>query len=81
MTANYTAYCGRNELLTSDNFADAITAAEQCLATSPASLVHIRRDSDAKSVKASPAVEYFYARWTPEAILNLVGQDLDKKAL
>lgn len=81
MTANYTAYCGRNELLTSDNFADAITAAEQCLVTSPAPLVHIRRDSDAKSVIASVALDYYAADWTPEEIYDLLGRDMDGEAL
>jgi hypothetical protein len=53
--STYTAYCGRRELLTSDNFADAMTAADQCLETAPASLVHIRRSTDGRSVKAGIA--------------------------
>ena len=78
---SYTAYCGRKELLTSNSFADAGIAAEQCLVTSPASLVHIRRDSDAKSVIASVALDYHAANWTPEEIYDLLGRDMDGEAL
>ena len=78
---SYTAYCGRKELLTSNSFADAGTAAEQCLVTSPAPLVHIRRDSDAKSVIASVALDYHAANWTPEEIYDLLGRDMDGEAL
>lgn len=77
----YTAYCGRNELLTSENFADVLTSADQCLETYPMSLVHIRRDSDGKSVKAGIAGDYFMARWTPDAIYNLMGCNLDGEPL
>jgi hypothetical protein len=79
--STYTAYCGRRELLTSDNFADAMTAADQCLETAPASLVHIRRSTDGRSVKAGIAGDYFMARWTPDAIYGLLGLDLDGVAL
>ena len=77
----YTAYCGRAELLTSENFADVLTAANQCMETSPAALVHIRRSSDGRSVKAGIAGDYFMAGWTPDAIYGLLGQDLDGETL